>query len=150
MSAMSIIRQRLSDQSIDHGIYYEMAEDGQDRPFIVLMEDSMEPHNTHNTASKLDRVTCRVLVFGDRYETSGSSVGAKTLADAARNALDRYVVNDTVEVYFQNEQTDSIINSGNKRAYMVEQTYDVWVYRTFAVAAGIDVLQSDLQCDLIG
>lgn len=116
-------------QGITEKIYYEVAEDGEPRPYIVLLQDNTEPHNTHNGASTFDRVQIRVLCFADRYATGSGVTGAKNLADEVRQAIDYYVVQGTVEVYFQNEQTDSLTFNGNKRAYMVEQTYNVWLNR---------------------
>lgn len=109
-------------------IYYELAQDGAERPYIVLLQDSNEPHNTHNGPSTFDRVQCRVLTFSDRYVTSGGVTGAKTLADSVRTALD-YYYGTGIEVYFQNETTEAVTYKGNLRAYMVEQTYDVWLNR---------------------
>lgn len=129
MSALSTIKDRLVAQGVTENIFYELASDGANRPYIVLMQDGNEPHNTHNGASTFDRVQCRVLSFGDRYETGSGIKGAKTLADQVRTAIDYYQVQGTVEVYFQNEETESVENKGNKRAYMVEQTYDVWLNR---------------------
>lgn len=148
-NASSIIRQRLRVQNIGLNVFYEIADDGEERPYIVILQDSTEPHNTHNTASKLDRVQCRVLVFADRYETLGSIEGASNIANEIRTALDYYREENTVEIYFQNEQVDSVQNKGNKRAYMVEQYYDVWVYRTLGIISGT-VLQADLEADLQG
>jgi len=129
MSAQQTILNRLVAQGITEDIYYEQSEGGASRPYIVIMQDTTEPHNTHNGASTFDRVQCRVLSFGDRYITSGSVKGAKNLADEVRAALDYYRADGTAYAYFQDEQTDSIENSGNKRAFMVEQTYDVWLNR---------------------
>lgn len=129
MSAQSTILTRLQAQGITEDIYYEQAGDGANRPYLVILQDSIEPHNTHNGASTFDRVQCRVLSFGDRLITGSGIKGAKTLADEVRAALDYYVVQGTNEIYFQNEQTDSVEDKGNKRAFMVEQTYDVWLNR---------------------
>ena len=124
-----IIYNKLVADGITDPIFYELADDGQDRPYIVIMQDATEPHNTHNGASSFDRVQCRVLTFGDRLITGSGIVGAKTLADTVRTSLDFYQDQGVKEVYFQNEQTESIENSGNKRAYMIEQLYDVWINR---------------------
>jgi hypothetical protein len=129
MSAHETIYNRLVAEGITEDIYYEQSEGGANRPYIVILQDNTEPHNTHNGASTFDRVQCRVLSFGDRLITSGAVKGAKTLANEVRAALDYFVVQGTNEVYFQNEQTDSIEDKGNKRAFMVEQTYDVWLNR---------------------
>lgn len=129
MSAHSTILTRLQAQGITEDIFYEQAADGANRPYIVILQDSTEPHNTHNGASTFDRVQCRVLSFGDRLITGSGVKGAKTLADEVRAAIDYYQVQGTTEIYFQNEQTDSVDDKGNKRAFMVEQTYDVWLNR---------------------
>lgn len=128
-SASETILNRLVAQGITQDIYYEIAADGAQRPYIVILNDNTEPHNTHSGPSEFDRVQCRVLTFGDRYITGSGITGAKTLADTVRTALDYYRVDGTSYIYFQNEQTDSVNDKGNKRAYMVEQTYDVWLNR---------------------
>jgi hypothetical protein len=129
MSAQQTILNRLVAQGITEDIYYEQSEGGASRPYIVILQDNTEPHNTHNGPSTIDRVQCRVLSFGDRLITSGGIKGAKNLADEVRTALDYYRVDGTVYAYFQNEQTESVEDKGNKRAFMVEQTYDVWLNR---------------------
>ena len=150
MGAISSVRQRLQDQGIGINIFYDQATEGEERPYIVLMQDSLEPHNRHNGPSKLDRVQVRVLVFADRYETAGAIEGAYTIGGNVRAALDYFTRNNEIEVYFQNEALESVTDKGNKRAFMIEQYYDVWDYRQPDGVIVGTVLESDLEADLQG
>lgn len=135
MSALSAVSARLVSQvaAISTGasgnIFYEVPKEGQSRPYVVLMQDSVDPKDTKNAASELDSIQVRVLYFGDNMEADAN--GARTIADLGRTALDAFDgTSDSERVFisFVGELTDSF-KHGNKRAYVVEQTFEVEMTR---------------------
>lgn len=148
MSGMSIVYNKLKTGGIAEDIFFEVSESGANKPYIVLLNDGIDPANTKSSGSKLDRVQIRVLCLGDRYFTTGAVKGASSLADQVRDVLD-FTQTGEYEIYFQSEMSDSL-KTNNNRAYIVEQTYYVFEYRTLTAQVGATNLEADLEADLNG
>lgn len=104
-----------------HGLLME------DTPFVTYQEISVTPSNTSNAPSNLDAIRLQINVVHDNYD------GAKTLAEAVRNALD-YKKGTFANVpvqYISFQSSNDIYEDASKLqgAVMIAQDYLVRLIR---------------------
>ena len=129
----------LNDSGIDalnlNGVFIDESQRGTQPPYIVLKDVDGEPNDTKNSTSDVDQLILGVYAYGEKTYTKDGTIGAKSVMDDVRAALDAYrgTVNGS-DIHLRAYGTPQVFADkiANKQLKGCEQEFEVYLNTSIA------------------
>ena len=114
------------------GIWADEAPQGKSLPYIILSLVDGEVHETKNTASQLDVMILQVTTYAKVQYTTSGTIGAYSLMESVRSALDFYDSTvDGTQLFIKALDTPKTLNLSipNNKLMGCDMEFEVYVTR---------------------